>query len=314
MIYIGIDLGGTNIVAGLVDATGHIIHKASMATLPDRPIEKIVDDIVKLCFNIVDESEVSMDDIAAVGVGCPGFIDNENGIVIYSNNIRMKDVKLREMLMKKLNKPVNIENDANAAALGEYSVHGDNTDSFVFVTLGTGVGGGIIIDGKLYRGFNGAGGEIGHIVINTESNELCTCGNRGCWETYASVTALIRQTKRAMHFDSTSLMHEWVRQNGSVSGKTAFDCAKMGDRTAQKIVDQYIKYIGSGLISILNIFQPKIILIGGGISKEGSYLINPLREYVYDGDYNKYMNKTQIEAATLFNDAGVVGAALSAHT
>ena len=141
---------------------------------------------------------------------------------------------------------------------------------------------------------------------------LHTCGNKGCWEAYASVTALIRQTKRAMQYDSDSLMHKWVAENGHVSGRTAFDCEKKGDKTAKAVVEQYIKYIGTGLISILNIFQPSKILIGGGISKEGDYLLDPLKEVVYAGDYNKYREKTIIDIATLFNDAGIIGAAMSA--
>lgn len=174
------------------------------------------------------------------------------------------------------------------------------------------MGGGVIIDGKPYRGFNCAGGELGHIVINADGDEICSCGNKGCWEAYASVTALIRQTNRAMQSDSSSMMHKWIQENGEVSGRIAFDCAKMGDKTAKTVVEQYIRYVSYGLISILNIFQPSKILIGGGISKEGDYLLNPLRKYVYAGDYNKYREKTKIEAATLFNDAGIIGAALSA--
>ena len=224
----------------------------------------------------------------------------------------MKNTELGAMLRKRLGKPVNVENDANAASLGEYAVNGNNEDSFVFITLGTGVGGGVIINGKPYRGFNSAGAELGHIIVNAEGEEICNCGNKGCWEAYASVTALIRQTKRAMQLDGLSLMHDWVKENGAVSGRTAFDCAKMGDKTAKAVVDQYIRYVGVGLISILNIFQPSKILIGGGISKEGDYLLNPLKEFVYAGDYNKYREKTIIDIATLFNDAGIIGAALSA--
>ncbi len=310
-MYIGIDLGGTNIAAGVVDEAGHIIYKSSVLTLAQRPIEEIVEDMANLCVDIVDGAGCSISDIKSVGVGCPGTVDNKNGIVAYACNLRMQNTELGAMLEKKLGKPVNLENDANAAALGEYAVNGDNAGSFVLITLGTGVGGGVIIDGKPYRGFNCAGGELGHIVINANGDEICSCGNKGCWEAYASVTALIRQTKQAMQSDSNSMMHKWIQENGEVSGRTAFECAKV-DITAKSVVDQYIRYVSSGLISILNIFQPSKILIGGGISKEGDYLLNPLRKYVYAGDYNKYREKTKIEAATLFNDAGIIGAALSA--
>lgn len=311
-MYIGIDLGGTNIAAGVVDETGNIIYQSSVPTMAQRPIEEIVEDMTNLCVDIVDGADCSISDIEAVGVGCPGTVDNKSGIVAYSCNLRMKNTELRSMLEKRLGKRINLENDANAAALGEYAVNGENTDSFVLITLGTGVGGGVIIDGKPYRGFNCAGGELGHIIINADGDEQCSCGNKGCWEAYASVTALIRQTKQAMQSDSSSMMHEWVKENGEVSGRTAFECAKTGDKTAKAVVEQYIRYVGMGLISILNIFQPRKILIGGGISKEGDYLLNPLREYLYVGDYNKYREKTKIEAATLYNDAGIIGAALSA--
>lgn len=309
---IGIDLGGTNIAVGLVDNDNKIIAKKSTPTLSHRPIGEIIDDMANVCELLVRENGMSMDDVESVGIGCPGTIDHANGTVVYSNNIRMENVRLCEQLQKRLGKPVGIENDANAAALGEYAVNGEGEDSFVFITLGTGVGGGVIINGKLYRGFNGAGGELGHIIINTEGEEQCTCGNKGCWEAYASVTALIRQTKAAMQKHSDSMMNEWARSNNEVSGRTAFECAKKGDKAAQEVVDTYIRYVGAGLISVLNIFQPKLILIGGGISKEGEYLLKPLREYVYAGDYNKYMPKTEIKAASLFNDAGIIGAALGA--
>lgn len=310
---IGIDLGGTNIAAGLVDDDNRIIAKTSAPTLSDRPIAEVIDDIAGVCKRLVSGESMTMDNIESIGIGCPGTIDHNNGTVVYSNNIRMENVRLREELQKRLGKPVSVENDANAAAMGEYAVNGGGADSFVFITLGTGVGGGVIINGRIYRGFNGAGGELGHIIINTYGDEQCTCGNKGCWEAYASVTALIRQTKAAMRANPDSMMNEWAQKNNEVSGRTAFECAKAGDIAAQNVVSQYIKYVGAGLISVLNIFQPKLLLIGGGISKEGEYLLKPLREYVYAGDYNKFMPKTEIKAASLFNDAGIIGAALAAN-
>ena len=311
MYYLGVDLGGTNIAVGLVDEAGKIITKASTPTLSGRPIEEVVADMARVCNKVVEDANVSMNDVKAIGIGSPGTVDNKNGVIVYSNNIKMENVNLREMLQKHINKPVNLENDANAAAFGEYVINGKGAQSFVFITLGTGVGGGVVIDGKIYRGFNGAGGELGHITT-VENGVQCSCGHKGCWATYASVTALIRQTKEAMDKNPDSAMHEWVKANGKVSGRTAFDCAKKGDKAAKEVVDGYIRHIGEGLVSVLNIFQPEKLLIGGGISKEGDYLLNPLKEYVYGEDYNKYMPKTSIEIATLFNDAGIIGAAISA--
>ncbi len=252
----------------MVDKAGHIVYKLSVSTLAQRPIEEIAEDMANLCVDIVDGANCSIADIEAVGVGCPGTVDNKRGVIAYSCNLKMKNTKLRAMLEKRLGKRINLENDANAAALGEYAVNGNNADSFVLITLGAGVGGGVIIDGKPYRGFNCAGGELGHIIINAEDDEQCSCGIKGCWEAYASVTELIRQTKQAMQSYSSSMMHKWVQKNGEVSGRTAFDCAKMGDKTATAVVEKYIQYVSYGLIAILNIFQPSKILIGGGISKE----------------------------------------------
>lgn len=309
-MYIGIDLGGTNIAAGIVDNNGNIICKDSVPTLAQRPIEYVIGDMAQLCRSICDKADINIDDIESIGVGCPGVVDRENGIVTYACNLKMNNTPLCKILGEKLNKKTYVENDANAAAWGEYIVNGNNVDNFVFITLGTGIGGGVIINHKLYRGFNGAGAEIGHIILNIDGKR-CNCGNNGCWEAYASVTALISQTERAMQESPESLMNEWVKINGKVSGRTAFDCAKNGDKAAKDVVDQYVKYVGAGLISVLNIFQPTKILIGGGISKEGDFLLDSVRKIVYEGDYNKHMPKTKIEVATLFNDAGIIGAALS---
>lgn len=311
MLYLGIDLGGTNIAVGLVDENGKIIHKDSTPTIATRPIEEIVKDMCDLCKKVTAEAGYTLDDVCAIGAGCPGTIDSERGIIVYSNNIPMKHINIREMIQAHINKPVNIENDANAAAYGEYIINGNGAKSYVFITLGTGVGGGVIIDGKIYRGFNCAGAELGHITVVLDG-EQCTCGKKGCWEAYASVTALIRQTKAAIEKNPDSLMAKMASEEGKVSGRTAFEAAKQGDKAGQEVVDAYIKYLSDGLSSILNVFQSEIISIGGGISKEGDYLLNPVRELVYKNDFNKYMPKTKIEIATLFNDAGIIGAAMSA--
>ena len=170
-MYIGIDLGGTNIAAGVVDETGRIIYKSSVPTLAQRPVEEIVEDMANLCIDVVNGADRQISEIKSIGIGCPGTVDNKNGIVAYACNIRMKNTELGAMLEKRLGKRINLENDANAAALGEYAVNGDDADSFVLITLGTGVGGGVIIDGKPYRGFNCAGGELGHIIINADGEE-----------------------------------------------------------------------------------------------------------------------------------------------
>ena len=310
MYYLGIDFGGTNIAAGIVDEKGNIIKKDSTPTLKERDSEEIINDMINVSLKVLKDANLTTSDIEGVGVGCPGIVDNKCGVIKHLSNIGMTNFPLRERLSQVFKTRINIENDANAAALGEYKRYGENSNSFIFVTLGTGIGGGIIIDGKIYSGFNGAGAEIGHMKI--EINGVpCPCGCDGCWEQYASVTALIRNTKEAMDKNPQSMMHKWVKENGKVSGRTAFECAKSGDETAKEVVDNYIKYLATGLISIINVFQPERIVIGGGISKEGDYLLNPIKQIVYDCKYNNYVEKTKIEIARLFNDAGIIGAALS---
>ena len=308
-MYIGIDLGGTNIAVGIVDDDGKIIAKDSTPTLSERGYKEIIKDMASLSKKLMADNNISEEKIKGVGIGCPGTIDIKTGTVLFSNNIRMENVPLAEEFKKYLDVKVKVMNDADAAAYGEYAVNGNNVDSFIFITLGTGVGGGIIINKKVYNGFNSAGGELGHITL-VHDGVPCNCGNIGCWEAYASVTALIRQTKEAMEKNPESLMHRYAEKEGKVTGRTAFDAAKAGDEAALRVVKQYREYVASGLVSIVNIFQPEKIAIGGGISKEGDYLINPIIEYCYEHEYNKNGPKTQISVATLFNDAGIIGSAL----
>lgn len=258
---------------------------------------------------VVKESGHTMSEIEAVGIGCPGSIDKEHGVVVYSNNIVMHNATVADEFKKYLDLPVYLENDANAAALGEYAVCEDGLDSFVFMTLGTGVGGGIILDGKVWSGFNGAGAEIGHQSL-VFGGEMCTCGKRGCLEAYASVTALISQTEAAMAAHPESAMNAWAEKNGKVSGRTAFECAKAGDAAAIEVRDRYIEYVAEGICSIVNVLQPRVLAIGGGISREGDTLLEPIKTYFEANDYNKHMPKTDIRIAKLFGDAGIVGAAM----
>lgn len=311
-MYIGIDLGGTNIAAGLVNSEGKILHSAGIPTQKERHWSEIAKDMAALAERVTVEGGYSLQDIQAVGIGCPGTIDKKNGVVVYSNNIVMHNVPVAAEFRKYVDLPVFLENDANAAALGEYAVCGEGVDSFVFMTLGTGVGGGIILNGKVWSGFNGAGAEIGHQTL-VFGGEPCTCGRRGCLEAYASVTALIRQTKEAMEAHPYSAMNEWACTHGRVSGRTAFECAKAGDPTAIAVRDRYIEYVAEGICSIVNVLQPEILSIGGGISREGDTLLTPIKDYFAVGDYNKYMPKTDIRIATLFGDAGIVGAAKTAE-
>ncbi len=311
-MYIGIDLGGTNIAVGLVDENGKILAQDSTPTLATRDYDEIVKDMALLSEKVTNAAGYSMKDVKGVGIGCPSAVDNETGEVVYTANIpSFCNLPLVKEFQKYHNIPIVLENDANAAAYGEYVVNGENASVFIAVTLGTGVGGGIIIDGKIFRGSNGAGVEIGHMPL-VHNGIRCGCGNRGCWEAYASVTALVKQTRFAIAKHPESLMKTISDKRGVINGRTAFDAAKQGDAVAQDVVKKYIEYIANGIVGIVNIFQPEKVVIGGGISKEGEYLIKPITEYVRKYDFNQFFEPVRIEPATLFNDAGIIGAAFAA--
>lgn len=313
MYTIGIDLGGTNIVASVVDDDYNIIGTSKTPTNSPRSADEIFDDIADVCEEAVKTAGLTMEDIDSVGMGTPGTV-NQDGIIEFANNLAFNNVPARTMLAKRINKTeekVFIENDANCAALGEaYAGCGNGAKDFVAVTLGTGVGSGVIIGGKIVNGVNYAGGECGHMVIVVDG-EQCSCGRKGCWEAYASATALIRQTKKAMEEYPDSLMHKLAKEEGKVSGRTAFDAMRLGDIAGIKVVDDYIKYVACGLINIVNALQPEIICIGGGICNEGETLMKPLRRFVQSERYSIHSKiQTKIVKAELGNDAGVIGAAL----
>ena len=313
MYTIGIDLGGTNIVASVVDDDYNIIGTSKTPTNSPRSADEIFDDIADVCEEAVKTAGLTMEDIDSVGMGTPGTV-NQDGVIEFANNLAFNNVPARTMLAKRINKPeekVFIENDANCAALGEaYAGCGNGAKDFVAVTLGTGVGSGVIIGGKIVNGVNYAGGECGHMVIVVDG-EQCSCGRKGCWEAYASATALIRQTKKAMEEYPDSLMHKLAKEEGKVSGRTAFDAMRLGDIAGIKVVDDYIKYVACGLINIVNALQPEIICIGGGICNEGETLMKPLRRFVQSERYSIHSKiQTKLVKAELGNDAGVIGAAL----
>lgn len=312
MYYVGIDLGGTNIVAGVVDENYNIIAKEKVKTNLPRTAKEVIADMAEVARKAVETAGITMDDIISVGVGTPGTANKETGIVEYSNNLKWDNVNLAQMLKEHLNKDVFIENDANAAAFGEYVAGaGKGHKSLVAITLGTGVGGGVITDGKILTGFSYSGAELGHSVISFDG-EHCSCGRTGCFEAYASASALIKQTQRAMINDKYSSMWEIVDGDiTKVNGKTAFDGMRVNDKTATAVVDNYIYYLGIGVANMINIFNPEILCIGGGICKEGDTLIKPLIEKVVPQTYaRKEESRTKIVVAKLGNDAGVIGAAL----
>lgn len=311
MYTIGIDLGGTNIVASVVDENYNIIATSKTPTNSPRSADEIFDDIAMVCEEAIVKAKITKADIESVGMGTPGTV-NADGVIEFANNLGFNNVPAAEMLKERLGiDKIYLENDANCAALGEaYAGVGNGAKDFVAVTLGTGVGSGVIIDGKIVNGVNYAGGECGHMVIVVDG-EQCSCGRKGCWEAYASATALIRQTKKAMEEYPDSYMHQIAEAEGKVSGRTAFDAMRKGDIAGIKVVDQYIKYVSCGLINIVNALQPEIICVGGGICNEGETLMVPLRRYVQAERYSIHSKiQTKIVKAELGNDAGVIGAAI----
>lgn len=312
MYRIGIDLGGTNIAIGIVDNENNIVKKGSVPTKAGRNPDEIIKDMATLCNKLMEEMGLLECQIEKVGIASPGAIDPKAGIVSRETKLKMVDYPIVKKLKEYLHiKKIKVENDANAAAIGEaIAGSGKGVEKFIMVTLGTGVGGGIIIDGKIYSGFNYAGGELGHMVIE-HNGRPCTCGRKGCWEMYSSATGLINMTKEHMMTNKESLMWKLVDNDiEKVSGRTAYQAAAMGDMTARAVCAEYTDYLACGLINIINIFQPDAIGIGGGVSNEGENLLAPLREIVERLQYTSaYPKKTELRIATLKNDAGIIGAA-----
>ncbi len=313
MYYLGIDLGGTNIAVGLVDENLNIVLKDSVPTGASRPINEIMDDMGALCVSVVERAGISFSEVAAAGIAAPGSIDVENGCVRYANNIVLKNYPMANELAKRIpTSKVFLENDANAAALAEAKVGaGKGAKDVIMITLGTGVGGGIVIGGELYSGFSYSGAELGHTVIEMDGKP-CTCGRKGCFEAYSSATGLINMTKEEMELSKDSSM--WQMVNGDitkVSGRTAFNAAKEGDAAGQKVVDKYIKYLACGIANMINIFDPEVLCIGGGVCNEGDNLLIPLEKEIWQQVFGADTKSefTKIKIAKLGNDAGIIGAA-----
>lgn len=317
MYYIGVDLGGTNIAIGIVNEQFEIVKKGSVPTLPDRGADPIIEDMAALAKSLVADLGLTMDDIAYAGVATPGTANSDTGVVEYANNIPFLRYPLADKLSALLGgKPVYIENDANAAAKAEAMAGVAKGAPFsVMITLGTGLGGGIVIDGKVYSGFNYAGAELGHIVIE-KGGRQCSCGRKGCWEAYSSATGLVNITKDrivdARNAGRKTIMDDMIEGDLSkVSARTAFNAMKQGDEVGAEVVDEYISYLACGIVNVINIFQPNVLSIGGGICNEGEYLTKPLMEKVWSETYSREGTpRTEIKIAKLGNDAGIIGAAV----
>lgn len=308
MYYVGIDIGGKTIKMGIVDDFGKIMSSLTFKTQQERGYDALLLDLIAKINNLCEQAGIYMDDISGIGIGVPGIVNSRAGLVMSCATLNWKGVDLANDITNMTGKPCKVCNDANCAALGEQRFgSGRNYKNLVFITLGMGIGSGIIIDGKLYEGLGCAGAEAGHMGINVDG-EHCHCGNNGCWECYASTKAFIRQTKEAVEKNPDSLLAEICKDG--VSGKSAFIAAKQGDKVAKKVVENFIDYITYGVISLANIIHPQAFIIGGGISQEGPALIlpikNKLNEYIDNNGFYPYVD---VVGASLGNNAGFIGAA-----
>ena len=310
--YLGVDLGGTNIVAGVVDENYRMIQKSRRPTILKRSFEEIVADMAATAIDALDAAGLKKDDISYVGIGTPSTLHPQTRRIIFANNLRWKNADVIGEFRKSWDVPIHLGNDADCAALGEcLAGAGDAYDSILMITLGTGVGGGVVLNKKLFLGGDGFGTEPGHTVL-VHDGFLCTCGQKGCLEAYASMTALIRQSVDLMMVYPHSLMWEECGHDlNKVEGRTAFNAAKRGDLAGKMVVDQFIHYLAVGLSSMSTILRPQAIIIGGGASGEGEYLLKPLRKLVAETIHGgEVLQSPMILQAKLGNDAGIIGAAL----
>ncbi len=308
MKYIGIDIGGTTVKGIIIDDKANEFSHDSIETGERDGGNALCTNIVTLIDRMLESAKIEKSECNGIGIGCPGMIDSRNGKVVFAGNLKLKDFPLACIVSDKTGLPVKLTNDANAAALGEARFGaGKKYKDSILITLGTGVGVVIIIDGKLFEGGSSAGTEIGHTVI-VEDGYPCTCGRKGCFECYSSATALIRKTKEIMREDKNSAM--WQTYNlDTVSGKTAFDYADT-DKSAKSVVDWYVKYLACGITNFANVFRPQVIMLGGGVSEQGEKLSTPVQKFLDKQIFaGTGYAPVKVVKASLGSKAGAFGAA-----
>ncbi len=305
---IGVDIGGTNIAVGIVDENYNVVIKDSFKTNAPRSAEDICLDIIATYKKLSETANIDINKLTQIGIACPGII--KDGTVVSAANLKFNNVPLKKITEELTGLKCEICNDANAVALAEYIVSGNSEiHSLVAVTIGTGIGGGIVIDGKIIDGFNGAGAELGHITVERDGRR-CACGSRGCLETYCSANALVKETKKAMIDNPDSKLWDICSSIDDVDGKTIFKAVKLNDKVSEEVLSNFLNYLSIGVINMITLLQPEILVIGGGMSKEKDALIEPLKKLVTENSLTKNLaEKTTIKTAVLFNDAGIVGAA-----
>ena len=311
MIYIGIDIGGTGIQIGVVDEQGTILERGGIVTRTDLPVEDQIREMAECALDVLGRSGYTLDDLKAVGVGVPGVVDPRTNCIAFCNNMGWHQVPFQEIFRRYLDKPVYVDNDATVAGLAE-SICGlsAGTNSSVFVTLGTGVGSGIVINGKVWSGAHGVGSELGHVTLEVDG-EPCTCGTSGCLEQYCSATAIIRMARHQVEGHPESLILAFSSGNPArITAKAVFDAAKEGDTIALRVFRRFVHYLSMGLVSVIQFLDPEVIVLGGGVSKAGSFLLDAVREEVPRHLQYKDMDYSRIELAQLGADAGIIGAAM----
>ena len=311
MLNIGIDIGGTGIKFGVVDEQGQILHKSSIVTRLDIPFDQQVKAIADGALEAVSASGHTLDDIGSVGLGIPGVADPRTGRIALCTNLGWTDAPFREEFCRWLDKPVYLDNDATVAALAEYHAGvSAGTHSSVFLTLGTGVGGGIVLNGKVWSGFHGVGSELGHMIFDLDGVP-CTCGNRGCLERYCSATAIIRMAREEIASHPESLILTYAEGDpAKINAKMVFDAARENDPVGLEVFQRYVSYLAQAIVNIINFLDPEIIVLGGGVSRAGDFLLNAVREAVPQYLLFKTLPYARIELATLRSDAGIIGAAM----
>ncbi len=311
MVYIGIDLGGTNIAVGTVDEKGTILSRTSTPTLPDRPYSDLVKDMAACIHEVTEKAGLSAEEITSIGIGIPGIADQKEGTVVFCTNLGWRDIPLRAEIQKYYDKPVYIDNDATVAGLAEsYAGVSVGCHSSVFLTLGTGVGGGIIIEGKPWSGAHGVGSELGHMTLVVDGVP-CTCGNDGCVERYCSATAIIRMARQACLGYPESLIVKMVDGDlEKLEARTVIEAAKAGDPTALQVFNRFTRYLAITVNNVTAFLDPEMIVLGGGVSNAGDFLLNAVKAQLPRYLMYKTLPSPRLELARLGNEAGIIGAAM----
>ena len=307
---LGVDLGGTNIAIGLIDLDGKtILRKKSVKTRAPRPCREIAEDIKSVCLTLCHDQGITLADTEWIGVATPGIVKSD--VVVSAVNLGWTDEPFGKIVSEITGRPTFVANDANAVAYAESKWGcGIGENSLIAVTLGTGVGGGIVLDGKIWEGFNGFAAELGHMVIDANGRR-CSCGLRGCLEAYCSATALVSETKRMMKLYPDSFMWDAVKGDiNRVDGRTAFEANRRGDMAARQVINDFVTYLAIGIANVINVFQPSVVCVGGGISGQGDELMKPLRDRLKYTSFGTKDSRTRVEAAVFRNDAGIIGAGL----